>query len=601
MVRPLLKTRVVIAAVFALACVTALSQPPAATAFTFGSVAGEIDDWDGFGLANYPYSIRYNQLLYGAPVITTKSASGGAMRRVRVSGIITKVRVKVAYNGTRSFKFSIWQPDNSDPRYPGTSCRNNASPQEVAVTLASPDCVMEARMTKLAEINFIRETPWRAEDPARSRFNLMGFGYSRVYTQPGPGAGRPTIYTFANARARVEPRDWLSVAPVESSPQVLQAWRSGSSLTLSATNNVKMAANGGLCMHGSFTPQAGLPRAPGGEQPFGLAHDGWPTPIETGELNVGMLPNQNPVDFSPCYPSFQYEGYRAGSGRTGAYYGNCHPGDNFRYPVEQLDCHRRITNAMQVEYTIESDGDHDGWGDQTQGAFALRERAWLAADAERRAREAAAAAAREAEAAERERLEAEAERLAELARRWRIARLGVDVGDLLREGATLNVGEIDFNLGGIAPGAQPGQSPADANPALDPPGAPNGANNPPPAGPQLTLSATTRREFGSGAIAVRIRCPKERCQLVAEATMRSRARGAERTRSDSMLRASYIASRVGRSKTMFVKLSAANRRKLRRAWNKRAALSARVTVSAVNAAGGVTQKTITVKIRRHPR
>ena len=80
--------------------------------------------------------------------------------------------------------------------------------------------------------------------------------------------------------------------------------------------------------------------------------------------------------------------------------------------------------------------------------------------------------------------------------------------------------------------------------------------------------------------------------------MRSRARGAKRSRSYAMNRASYVASRVGKSKTMFLKLSASNRSKLRRAWRKRSALSARVTVSAVNAAGGVTKKTITVKIRR---
>jgi len=116
------------------------------------------------------------------------------------------------------------------------------------------------------------------------------------------------------------------------------------------------------------------------------------------------------------------------------------------------------------------------------------------------------------------------------------------------------------------------------------------------AGPQLTVAASTRKRFGSGAIPVRVRCPKESCQIVAEATMRSR--GAKRSRSYAMNRASYVASRVGKSKTMFVKLSASSRRKLRSAWRKRSALSARVTVSAVNAAGGVTKKTITVKFRR---
>jgi hypothetical protein len=608
MIRSGLKAQLPVAAVAAVAAVALLGVAPPATAFTFGSVAGNIDN-GGRGLDNYPRSIRYNNLLFGAPIITTKDSAGAALRRVRVGGIITKVRIKVAYNGSRSFKFSLWQPDNSNPRYPGTTCRNNRSPQQVVVTTSSADCVMEARMVKQGEVNFVQANQWPAEDPSRSRFNSTGNGYARVVTQDGPGAGRPTVYTFANARAAVREDDWLSVAPVESDPQWLQAWRSGAAgrtATYDATNNIKMAADGGLCMHGqSRTPMEGRGDAPGGEGipgrggvmgAFGLPRP----PIETGELNVGMAGNQNPVSFSPCYPTFQYQGYNSPGGNTGLYYGNCHPDNNFAYNGESLSCLRAMTNAMQVEYTIEADRDHDGWGDETQGALALRERAWLAADAERRARAAADAAERE--------------RLAEIARRWRVTPLGVDVTDLLREGAALNIGEIDFNLGGIAPGAQPGESPAEANPGLvDSPagggdaggeagggeaGGGEAGGGPAAAGPQLTVAASTRKRFGSGAIPVRVRCPKESCQLVAEATMRSRSRGAKRSRSYAMNRASYVASRVGKSKTMFVKLSASNRRKLRSAWRKRSALSARVTVSAVNAAGGVTKKAITVNIRR---
>jgi hypothetical protein len=52
---------------------------------------------------------------------------------------------------------------------------------------------------------------------------------------------------------------------------------------------------------------------------------------------------------------------------------------------------------------------------------------------------------------------------------------------------------------------------------------------------------------------------------------------------------------------MLVKLSKSNRRKLRRAWNRRATLSAQIKVTAVNAASGVTKKTFTVKIRSRRR
>ena len=190
----------------------------------------------------------------------------------------------------------------------------------------------------------------------------------------------------------------------------------------------------------------------------------------------------------------------------------------------------------------------------------------------------------------------------------------------MAEGANLNIGEVDFSLGGIAPGALPGESPADANPNLDNGEAggeqngennagqngennagQNGGNNAAAKGPQLIVTASKRRNLGNGVIPVKVRCPKEACQFVTEAAIRSRARGANRTRSYAMYRAVAVAAQAGSSRTMLVKLSKSNRRKLRRALNRRATLSAQIKVTAVNAAGGVTKKTVTVKIRSRRR
>ena len=593
MIRPLFNLRSVTAASFALAVVALAGSAPPATAYVFGSVAGEISPNDSEA---YPRSISSNQLLYGAPIITTKSAAGAAMRRVRVNGIITKVRIKAAYSADRSFKFSIWRPDNDPPQFPSPECRN-------AVPTAAANCVMNARMTKQGEVNFVQARTWPVQDPSRSRFNSMDFGYSRVYTQLGAGDGRPTVFTFANARARVTENDWLSVAPVENDPFDLLRWRNRTIPTPGAGNLISMATRGGLCMHGAWRePEGQALNTDGGQgQPGwgGVLRNGTPRPIETGELNVGMAANRNPVFFSACYPTFQYEGYNRNTGGfTGGFYGNCEPTHNVEVGPELLGCLRAQANAMQVEYTIEPDADGDGWGDQTQILLALRERAALARDADRRAREA--------------RTQAERERLAALASAWRLTPLGVDVRDLVAEGANLNIGEVDFSLGGIAPGALPGESPADANPNLDNGEAgggnnggnnagQNGGNNAAAKGPQLTVTASKRRYLGNGAIPVKVRCPKEACQFVTEAAMRSRARGASRTRGYAMRRASAVAAQAGSSRTMLVKLSESNRRKLRRAWNRRATLSAQIKVTAVNAAGGVTKKTVTVKIRSRRR
>lgn len=576
---------------------------PAGAFFAYGEVSGPIDDGRR-GRSEYPRSIRSNELLFGSPVITTKSAGGEAMRRVRVGGIITAIRLKGAWSGERSFKFSLWQPRPvDDGRYQATRCRNRDSPQGI-VTSASPDCVMEAEMRKQAELPFLQPRPYANPDTNRSQYNINGFGYSRVWTIPGRGEGRPTIFSVVDVRAAVREQDWISVAPIEPSFATLQSWRSNAVPQASPTwetgrGTVKMASQGGLCMHGAG--RAGLSGVgdPGGEGRPGRGGV-WPggrvpPPIETGELNVGMGGGSaSEVRFSPCAPTFQYQGYNSPGGYTGLYYGNCHPDNNFRYEGRQLWCHdpEIESNAMQVEYTIEPDADHDGWGDQTQGGKALAERNWLAAEADRRAREAADQAARD--------------RWAHIARRLRTTPVGVDMRGLLREAADLNLADVDFSLGGIAPGALPGQDPAQANPNLPATTTENAAEEsstsgtsgrPAIPGPKFTARVKRKKSFGAGTISVKVSCPEEACNFVGQGQMTSKRRG-KTSRPYVMDRGPGRYLKARWTGHVRVKMGQAERRALRRAYARGARLKATVTVYASNAAGGISEKKLTVSIPR---
>ena len=574
---------------------------PAGAFFAYGEVNGTIDD-GGRGRSEYPRSIRYNNLLYGSPVITTRNTAGEAMRRVRVGGIITAIRLKGAWTGSRDFKFSLWQPrPENDPRYPAIKCRNRESPRGI-VTTASPDCVMEAELRKQAELPFLQPRPYANPDANRSQYNINGFGYSRVLTIPGRGAGRPTIFSIVDVRASVREQDWISVAPVEPSFAHLQSWRSNAvpqpSPTWEATaGGLKMASQGGLCMHGASRAGAnGVAGEPGGEGSPGRGGV-WPggrvpTPIETGELNVGMgAGSASEVRFSPCAPTFQYQGYNSPGGYTGLYYGNCHPENNLRYEGRQLWCHdpEIESNAMQVEYTIEPDADRDGWGDQTQGGKALAERNWLAAEAERRAREAADQAARD--------------RWADLARRLRTTPVGVDVASLLREAAGANLFDGDFSLGGIAPGALPGQGPGQANPNLPATTTENAAEGggssgtPAIPGPRFTARAQRKKSFGAGTVSVKVSCPDEACNFVGQGKMTSSRRG-RTSRPYLMDRGPGRYLKARWTGHVRVKMGLSQRRALRRAYARGARLKATVTVYASNAAGGISEKTLTVAIPR---
>ncbi|MFM9139366.1 MAG: hypothetical protein ACKOTH_02240 [Solirubrobacterales bacterium] len=583
--------------------------PASASAFfAYGEVSGPIDDGRR-GRSEYPHSIRSNNLLYGSPVITTRNTRGEAMRRVRVGGIITAIRLKGAWNGARHFKFSLWQPRpdirENGREFPGISCRNRESPRGI-VTTASPDCVMQADMRKQAELPFVQPRPYANPDANRSQYNINGFGYSRVLEIQGRGAGRPTIFSIVDVRASVREQDWISVAPVEPTFAQLQVWRSNavpqpSPTWEAAEGSLKMASQGGLCMHGAGrTSLAGTPGEPGGEgRPGrgGVWPDGRiPPPIETGELNVGMGGGSaSEVRFSPCGPTFQYQGYNSPGGYTGLYYGNCHPENNLRYEGRGLWCHdpEIESNAMQVEYTIEPDADRDGWGDQTQGGKALAERNWLAGEAERRAREAADQAARD--------------RWADIARRLRTTPVGVDVGGLLREAADLDLADLDFGLGGIAPGALPGQSPDQANPDLPETnegnaadsgsGSDNPSGQPAIPGPSFTARVKKKKSFGAGTISVKVACPAEACNFVGQGEMTSKRRG-KTSRPYALDRGPGRYLKAGRSGHVRVKMGQSQRRALRRAYKRGASLKATVTVYASNAAGGISEKRLTVRIPR---
>ncbi len=576
-----------------------LLPAPAHASFTFGEVSGPISNVQ----EEYPNSIRYNRLLYGSPIITTRNTRGEPMRRVRVGGIITAIRLKGAWNGPRNFKFSLWQPRpeivQNGRRFPAIECRNRDSPRGI-VTTASGDCVMQAELRKQAEIPFVQPRPYANPDANRSQYNINGFGYSRVLEIQGRGNSRPTIFSIVDVRAAVREQDWISVAPVEPSFEVLQSWRSDAVPQQSRTwgaieGRLAMASEGGLCMHGASRPNlVGTPGAPGGE---GSPGNGgvWPggrvpPPIETGELNVGMgQGNLSEVRFSPCYPDFQYQGYTSPGGYTGLYYGNCHD-DNRRYEGNGLSCLRWQSNAMQVEYTIEPDADRDGWGDQTQGGKALAERNWLAGEAERRAREAADQAARD--------------RWAEIARRLRTTPVGADMRDLLREASGLNLADVDFSLGGLAPGAMPGQGPAQANPELPQTTADNAAGGgdgssgrPAIPGPEFTARVKRKKSFGAGTISVRVSCPTEACNFVGQGRMTSR-RGGKSSRPYVMDRGPGRYLKARWTGHVRVKMGQSQRRALRRAYNRGARLEATVTVYASNAAGGISEKQLKVRIPR---
>ena len=600
-------TGTILASVAGLAAVGAA---PASASFAYGEVSGPIDDGSR-GRDDYPVSIRSNRLLYGSPIITTKNTRGEPMRRVRVGGIITAIRLKGAWNGARHFKFSLWQP-RPDIRqngrdFPAIACRNRESPRGI-VTTASPDCVMQADMRKQAELPFLQPRPYANPDPNRSQYNINGFGSSRVLEVQGRGSGRPTIFSIVDVRAAVREQDWVSVAPVEPSFQWLQSWRVGvqpqGSPTWEATSgSLKMASQGGLCMHGASRPDLlGRPGEPGGEGSPGRGGV-WPggrvpPPIETGELNVGMgVGSASEVRFSPCYPDFQYQGYTSPGGYTGLYYGNCHPDNNLRYEGDALWCLRAQSNAMQVEYTIEPDADRDGWGDQTQGGKALAERNWLAGEAERRAREAAD--------------QAERDRWADIARRLRTTPVGVDLGGLLREAADLNLADVDFSLGGIAPGALPGQDPAQANPNLpatteenpaegggaagNPSGEPSG--QPAIPGPNFTARVKKKKSFGAGTISVKVSCPTEACNFVGQGAMTSKRSG-KTSQPYVMDRGPGRYLKARWTGHVRVKMGQSQRRALRRAYKRGARLEATVTVYASNAAGGISEKQLKVRIPR---
>jgi hypothetical protein len=156
----------------------------------------------------------------------------------------------------------------------------------------------------------------------------------------------------------------------------------------------------------------------------------------------------------------------------------------------------------------------------------------------------------------------------------------------------------------------PGQDPGQANPELPAttpenaaqaggPGDQGGRPSGQPAipGPNFTARAQRKRSFGAGTISVKVSCPAEACNFVGQGKMTSKRRG-KTSRPQLMDRGPGRYLKAGRAGHVRVKMGQSQRRALRRAYARGASLSATVTVYASNAAGGISEKRLTVRIPR---
>jgi hypothetical protein len=132
-------------------------------------------------------------------------------------------------------------------------------------------------------------------------------------------------------------------------------------------------------------------------------------------------------------------------------------------------------------------------------------------------------------------------------------------------------------------------------PGGDPSGGSAGPNAPDPSdvkGPRLALRLTQgQRPLRRHAILLRAGCPGEACVIAASASLR--LPGSKR-----VYRLSSKPHRLarGRSATLTLKLSKLLRRALKRAFERRDSVSARATVRAVDLAGNVTRKRVSVRL-----
>jgi hypothetical protein len=130
-------------------------------------------------------------------------------------------------------------------------------------------------------------------------------------------------------------------------------------------------------------------------------------------------------------------------------------------------------------------------------------------------------------------------------------------------------------------------------PGGDPSGGSPGPEAPDPSdvrSPQLALRLTQgQRPLRRRAIVLRARCPGEACVIAAAGTLRLKRVYKLETRPRRLAR--------GRGATLTLKLSKPVRRALKTAFVRRATLSARLTVRAVDLAGNVTKKRVSVRLK----
>ncbi|HEX8084690.1 MAG TPA: S8 family serine peptidase [Solirubrobacteraceae bacterium] len=162
-------------------------------------------------------------------------------------------------------------------------------------------------------------------------------------------------------------------------------------------------------------------------------------------------------------------------------------------------------------------------------------------------------------------------------------------------GKTVTGGRLNVNRA-LNPPSPPPDPAGDTTPPPAPPPdtgtppAPAPFVPPPPApdlvAPVLTLASSARQRAG-GRIVVRARCANEPCRLTAAGAVLGRR-----------LRAATASAGAGVDARLVLRVSRPVIRAIRRALRRRRKVSARITVTAIDAAGNVTTKRRTIRLRR---
>ncbi len=141
---------------------------------------------------------------------------------------------------------------------------------------------------------------------------------------------------------------------------------------------------------------------------------------------------------------------------------------------------------------------------------------------------------------------------------------------------------------------------APAGPQL---GAPAGPQLGAPAGPQLTVTAEPKRSVGSGSVTVTATCPAEACTANAAGSLKGRrtTKSTQDSRRALSRGDGSVAGAANAPIELTVKPTAASKKLMGKIFKAGRSVSATVTVSAQNAAGGTTTKTVDVPVLRGPK